>query len=654
MDRPDVCLVNMPQSPVERPSIALGLLKAALISRGIGVRNVHANLRWAADIGLDQHQWLERSRSEDLLTDWLFAPHAFPEATSDDEAFLAGLTERNVRFRRAGLQWTRSLLFYHRLQASWFLDAEVERILALKPRIVGCTSMFNQHVASLALLRRIKAADPGIVTLIGGANCEGEMGVTTHRNFPWVDVVVSGEADLLIVPLIEALLEGEVDAPAERWPEGVFAPAHRRDGYPRRDGGDGRPRATVEDMRLVPTPEYDDYFAELAEMPWAQRVRPSIPLESSRGCWWGQRSHCTFCGLNGGGMTFRTKPAGQARAEIDSAVARWGIDRIEMVDNILDMTYFRTLIPDLAEAPRPLKIFYETKSNLKREQIAALARAGVRWIQPGIESLDSGTLKLMGKGVTAAQNVMLLKWCRQYGIHAMWTVIAGFPHEDDDWYAAMAKLVPYLAHLEGGGIARLRYDRFSPHHTQPGRFGLRLTPAPLYAHVYPLAPDQLAGIAYFFENEGEDAADRSLFSGEMRGRPGVNELSRRLADWHRDGREARLVLTRKDAGAEVVDSRPVPTAGRHVLDEVELAVLDACAEGPPRAQLGPLSPHLGEAARGAALERLLALGLMVELDGRLIALVLEDQAPMPTSEDNPLGRIWAGPGAARPEAEAAE
>ncbi|MGG2324741.1 hypothetical protein, partial [Salmonella enterica] len=86
--------------------------------------------------------------------------------------------------------------------------------------------------------------------------------------------------------------------------------------------------------------------------------------------------------------------------EMDAAVARWGIDRIEMVDNILDMTYFRSLIPELGDAAPPLKIFSETKSNLKREQIAALARAGVRWIQPGIESLNSGTLKLMGKGVT--------------------------------------------------------------------------------------------------------------------------------------------------------------------------------------------------------------------------------------------------------------
>ncbi len=654
MDRLDVCFVNMPQSPVERPSIALGLLKSILSRRGIGVRAVHANLRWAEEVGLDHHQWLERSRSEDLLTDWMFAPHAFPEATFDDEAFVAGFTERNARFRQAGLKWTRSLLFYHRLQASWFLDAEVERILALRPRIVGCTSMFNQHVASLALLRRIRAADPGIITLIGGANCEGEMGVTTHRNFPWVDVVVSGEADLLIGPLVDKLLAGELDDPAEAWPEGAFAPAHRQAGYPRRDGGDGRPRATIEDMSQVPAPEYDDYFAELAGMPWAERVRASVPLESSRGCWWGQRSHCTFCGLNGGGMNFRTKPAGQARAEIDAAVARWGIDRIEMVDNILDMTYFRSLIPELGSLAPPLKIFYETKSNLKREQIAALAQAGVRWIQPGIESLNSGTLKLMGKGVTAAQNVMLLKWCRQYGVHAMWTVIAGFPGEDDAWYAAMAELVPYLTHLEGGGIARLRYDRFSPHHTSPERFGLKLTPAPLYAHVYPLPADQLAGIAYFFENEGEDAADRSLFSGEMPGRPGVNELSRRLAAWHRNGHGARLELIRRETGGEVIDTRLVPTAGDHTLGAVELAVLDACLDGPPRMQLAALTPALADAPRAAALERLLTLGLVVELDGRLVALVLENPAAMPTAEDNPLGRVWAGPGAARPEAEAAE
>ena len=41
---------------------------------------------------------------------------------------------------------------------------------------------------------------------------------------------------------------------------------------------------------------------------------PTLFLETSRGCWWGQRMHCTFCGLNGSGMVYRSAEANTALA----------------------------------------------------------------------------------------------------------------------------------------------------------------------------------------------------------------------------------------------------------------------------------------------------------------------------------------------------
>jgi len=34
-------------------------------------------------------------------------------------------------------------------------------------------------------------------------------------------------------------------------------------------------------------------------------VEPLLLFETSRGCWWGERSHCTFCGLNGLDLAYR-------------------------------------------------------------------------------------------------------------------------------------------------------------------------------------------------------------------------------------------------------------------------------------------------------------------------------------------------------------
>ena len=43
--------------------------------------------------------------------------------------------------------------------------------------------------------------------------------------------------------------------------------------------------------------DYDDFLASLRSK--CPDTEPELLFETSRGCWWGERLHCTFCGLNG-------------------------------------------------------------------------------------------------------------------------------------------------------------------------------------------------------------------------------------------------------------------------------------------------------------------------------------------------------------------
>ena len=56
-----------------------------------------------------------------------------------------------------------------------------------------------------------------------------------------------------------------------------------------------------------------------------------------------------------------------------------------------------------------------------------LKRAGISFIQPGIEALSSSLLKLMRKGVSAHQNLALLRYARCAGVHLVWNLLCGFP-----------------------------------------------------------------------------------------------------------------------------------------------------------------------------------------------------------------------------------
>ena len=322
---PDVCLVSMPYASLTRPSIALGLLQAILAARGITATVAPANLWFAEAVGLQRYELpSSKSPSVFLAGEWTFAGAAFaddPDRDARDADYLGQVYNASQRhpvvWRGARGEALIADLRALRAAAGSFVDDTARRVLATGARVVGCTSTFEQHVASLALLRRIHELDPGVITMLGGANCETVMGEATHRCFDWVDYVVSGEADGIIADLCRLALTRGREVDLADLPRGVLGPPHRPVGQHsagQHTAGQPRthlPRVLFNDLDSLPTPCFDDYFTALAASPLRSKVRPGLPLETSRGCWWGAVHQCTFCGLNGTSLGYRAKsPAG--------------------------------------------------------------------------------------------------------------------------------------------------------------------------------------------------------------------------------------------------------------------------------------------------------------------------------------------------------
>ncbi|WFU25535.1 RiPP maturation radical SAM C-methyltransferase [Bradyrhizobium sp. CB1717] len=622
-----IVLVNMPMSAVERPSLALGLLKSVLTRAGLRSSIVCANIWFMEYIGLPDYHLLESSPPEEALVDWLFAGVAFPEFEPDHDAFLDRYFNRTPMHAGKGMAESRANLQKLRLLMGEFIDWTADKVLMHRPAIVGCTSTFGQHVPSLALLRRLSERSPGVVTLMGGANCESVMGRTTHARFPWVNYIVSGEADALMGALCYDILHRGKDIPSADLPFGVFGPAHRKAGYPATPMRDSVPRAVIKNMRDLPLPDFSDYFAELERSLYADRIHPGLPMEFSRGCWWGERSPCTFCGLNGGSITYRQKPAEQAVEEMIEMSTRYGSSRIEAVDNILALDYFEKALPHLTAMPRKLAIFFEVKANLKRHEVEKLASAGIRWIQPGIESLDTRILKLMGKGTTAAHNVQLLKWCRQYGVRVSWSVLWGFPGESDAWYSEMAACLPLLHHLQPGRTVRLRYQRYSPYHYAADKYGLKLLPARAYSYVYPLSEIELADQVYYFEDSEDNDVGGHYAAGDANRRPGLQAVTLAVDAWQRSWYERKLpMLWMRDSGEEltVEDTRAIAVERKHRVKGLKREILLAADEGVPETLLRKrlATANAIQAEIDAAIEDMTARRLIIRLDGRLIGLPL--------------------------------
>lgn len=621
----DVVLVSMPFAEVQRPSIALGLLRAALANTNLQSEVVYGNFGLAETIGLVAYQAMQSTPTDHLLGEWCFAEPLFPDAVKKDEEYLNLVLEVRCAGFPAELEQRKDLMRWVRGKCSAYVNRLADAIVARKPRIVGCSSVFQQHCASLALLKRIHELSPDTVLLLGGANCEGEMGVETLRSFPWVDCVVSGEADAIFAELCEVLIEHGRAARPSRLPDGAISQRHLRSKFPIVSQESFQaPRPIIRDMDSLPVPDYDHYFETLQASTLSNLIAPGLLAESSRGCWWGEKFHCTFCGLNGVGMSYRSKSPNRVIDELTELDRRYGIRSIQFVDNILDMSFFKTVLPKLAEAEKKYALFYETKANLRRSQVELLARAGVRWIQPGIESLDDNVLELIAKGNTALMNLQLLKWSREFGIDAAWNLLCGVPGESDYWYAEMAQWLPAIFHLQPPtGVSRVRYDRFSPYHMRPHDFGLTLVPSRAYSYVYQLPPESLMRLAYSFEDSGRPRHVHRALSYE----PGQSRLQEVVREWNEVWRRSQPVLQVHDEGSRLhfYDTRPCARRRSWAASALESDIYRLCdAAQTPDALHSQLSQRRGsEVSKDemeTAIESLLATKVLLSLSGKLLAI----------------------------------
>jgi ribosomal peptide maturation radical SAM protein 1 len=485
-------LVSMPFMDAFRPSIQLGLLKSLAVAHGFPVRTLHAYLDFAAVIGLDWYQELAGHRGR-MLGEWLFSLDAFQDAAPDpDSSMLADLDIGLARLQAPPGQLRKRLIGIRQVDVPSYLDSLVETFPWHEAAVVGFSSTFQQNTASLALARRIKERHPHIFTVFGGANFDGDMGPEFVRAFDWIDAAVIGEADEAFPQLLQTLADGKDLA-------GVPGVAVRVDGHVRLTAP-LPPKMQLDDL---PAPDYEDYFAQagsLGILSQSVRRRVWLPIETARGCWWGEKHHCTFCGLNATTMRFRSKSPGRVLGELEQQSRRYRNFNFEAVDNVLEMSYLKELFPKLSQIEAGYAFFYEVKANLSREQLKLLAEAGVAYIQPGLESLNSNVLRLMRKGTRASQNVNLLRWSQYYGMRVSWNLLWGFPGEAEQDYIDQAAAIPPLIHLPPPESAsRIWLERFSPLFTGEDTIGLwDRAPERSYQYVYPADVD-LEKVAYFFD-----------------------------------------------------------------------------------------------------------------------------------------------------------
>ncbi len=460
-----VALVCMPFHSPTRPSLAIGTLAQGLRQLGHTVDEHYFNLDALRALGL--RRYLRVSSLQDsqlrLLGEWLFSHPAITPGAADWRRFRSFL--RSHPHRQGSLPFQRMPLPAIRRRLSRLLAAWLGGQDWAAYDVVGFSVLAHQLNASLRLARSIKERWPAVRVVLGGAALLPRVGAALLGRYPWLDAVFSGFAEQSLPDYVRRLPPRSGDP--------ILAP---------------EPPLPLD---ALPVPGYDAYFEKLAAVGHGRLIRAEIPFETSRGCWWGERSACTFCADNATGLRYRQKSPARAYEEI-VALSRYG-DAFMAVDTIVPQNYFRELFPRLAASGVRFRCTFQLRASLTPEQLATLAALRTKLLIPGIESLSTPVLDTMRKGVTAVQNVAFLRCAEELGLRLDWRLVYGFPGEDASQYAPMAALLPRLSHLPAPRCARqVILKRHSPLHDEAEHFGLADIALP---EAYALAHGDHAGLA---------------------------------------------------------------------------------------------------------------------------------------------------------------
>ncbi len=454
-----VALISMPWPLFNRPSVQLGVLKGYLRKNlpEIPVQAFHPYLFLAQTLGYQDYlkicdsSWLSESLGAGILF-----PEMRPKARQ--------LYERLARKEGLAREYEEILTLTENTLSKYLKSIPWKEF-----QVVGFSVCLNQLTLSLWAAAFLKRCHPHLVVVFGGALCAEDLGRSLLEAFPFIDFVINREGEKPLASLIRALAENQ----SVKGLPGVF---FRENG--RIKGGGGAELSPEE----IPSPIYEDYFRELSHLLPAKRFFPVIPLEASRGCWWGK---CHFCNLNLQWQGYRRRPLERVLQDIRRH-AEAGLLDFAFMDNCLDRKEALSLFETLSGDGRDYRIFAELRAIYTAKELRLMRRGGLYWVQIGIEALSTSLLKRLGKGTTATANVAAMRHCEEAGLELSANLICHFPGTTEAEIEETLSALDYVFPFRPLTTVSFWLGYESPVFRHPETFGLRrLYPHPYYRYLFP-------------------------------------------------------------------------------------------------------------------------------------------------------------------------
>lgn len=265
--------------------------------------------------------------------------------------------------------------------------------LARKPGVLGVSAMTDSFQSALDVCRKAKAADPAVLTVMGGIHAT-VLHDTLLREHEVIDAVVRGEGEIAFAELVKRCLGGHDLGGTE----GV---SFRREGKI----VCGKDRDLIGDLDFLPPPAH--HLVENG----SYKTRN---ISSSRGC----ARRCAFCSIRAlYGTRVRTRGVESVVSEIEALVGL-GAKRILFTDD--NFTFSLPRVGDICNGivergfHREVEFFAEGRiDDICRDPIMAgiMSNAGFRGLYVGAESGSEEILRYYRKDILPDDVLRAVSMC---------------------------------------------------------------------------------------------------------------------------------------------------------------------------------------------------------------------------------------------------
>ena len=281
-----------------------------------------------------------------------------------------------------------------------FFNQAIEEIIKAKPKVIGFTVYWTNTALVLWMKKILKERLPDTIFIAGGPSSQSDA-EHLRNNF---DVTVVGEAEKIIVSLLDSIEDGTLDKTT--FPLKLTQPFNERI-----------------DLNIHPIPNYSDFDTNDYKIP------NGMISEFSRGC----VAKCTFCEETHF-WNFRQRGYLSLVDELEHLNKQFGFNGVWFVDSLVNgsIKELRAFAEEVVN--RNLKIqwfgFARHDGRMDLEYLKLLKASGCVALQYGSESGSNKVLIDINKRVTREEMEQNFIDGRIAGVDANTSWVIGFPTEE--------------------------------------------------------------------------------------------------------------------------------------------------------------------------------------------------------------------------------